>query len=192
MSDENLQQEEEVQETTPLLESESDESSELNELFEDEIEEKPLKNSSIEDRLARMEKGLAKFFSEQGRKKEETTKPAMETKGIDSEIIEEVALTKFPEAEHILDQAKQIAKATGRNILKVLREESWLIEKAKKVAEEKRIEEEAKLKINKPSSSLDSPNLDISQVKPEDVAKLKPADKIKWLKKQAEKESQAD
>jgi hypothetical protein len=191
MSDENLQQEEEVKETTPNSESESDESSELDELFEDE----PKKETpSVEERLARMEKGLSKFFSEQGRKKEEPTKPEpkAEAKGMDDEIIEEVALTKFPEAEHVLDQAKQIAKSTGRNLLKVLREESWLIDKAKAVSEAKRVEEEAKLKINKPSSGLDSPKVDISQVKPEDVAKLKPADKIKWLKLQAEKESQAD
>ena len=70
--------------------------------------------------------------------------------------------------------------------------ESWIQEKSKALAEAQKVEEESKSKISKPASGTAPRKTDISSVKPEDVEKLKPSEKIEWLKIQAEKERNSD
>lgn len=117
-----------------------------------------------------------KAFSESGQQKESSQE---QKTSYDDEVIEEVALAKYPEAEHVLDQAKDIAAKTGRSLLKVLREESWLIDKAKSISEAKKEEEESKSKINAPSSRIQK-ETKWDSITPEEVDKLSDEDFEKY------------
>lgn len=139
------------------------------------------------DEIAKKEKIADEAFRT---KKVEPTGKRVETTRTDdvSEIIIEDYLDRHKELEHIIDEAKQIAKTTGRNVLKVLKEETWLTDKAKSIEAAKVRDEETKSKLNRPSNGAAPNNVDISKVKAEDVHTLPASKKAEWLREQARKE----
>lgn len=109
------------------------------------------------------------------------------------EVIEELLLTRYPEAQHVLQNDKlrseldALAKAKGVSILKIYRESGYFQSEGKTLAEAEKVETANKSKISKPATGTDF-KADLKNVKAEDVSKLKPSEKMEWIKLQAEKE----
>ena len=199
MSDEKLdqEQEEETPDTSkpePGSESE-DTSEELDSLFGDDSQEEPKEETPdekivrLEKTVASLEKGMKKAFSRQGVEKfkekevdtKEQTRPSDEAEVLFHRIT--------PEAENVKSELKKVADSLyGGSVLKAWDNEPWLQEKAKHLAEAKQEEEKNKSKVNQPSSTTGNQKKDLASVKAEDVEKLTPAEKIKWIKIQADKE----
>lgn len=194
---------EEVVKTTPDSEEGTKDDQELEELLktEDPSDDESLeqKVERLERENARVKKGVAKFFSEKNKNKPEvkqeekkvieqptTTHP----QGVSvSPVIKNLYFDRFPEAKEVWDEVEKEAKALNKDPFELYESSSYFKGEAKAKAEAKRIEEESKAKINKPSSDTGSSSkTDLSKVKPEDVEKLSPADKAKWIRLQAEKE----
>jgi predicted Zn-dependent protease len=139
------------------------------------------------DDVQKSTKEADKLFAKGTHKQEE---PSPSTSVAPNVYEEELLTLKYPEAETILDDISDIAKKMGKGILEVYRQEKWLQDKAKAVSEEIRIEQENKSKINAPSNGTPTKTKDdIKSVKPEDVDKLSPSDKAKWVQYQVERES---
>lgn len=200
MSKEDLNQEEEVEETKPSTESESDDATELDALFADDSddeddEDENDKVAKLEKKIENIEKGVRKFFSEQGRKakQEKKVENNEEVKPVPTDDISELFFAQIPQAELVQEDLKTIADAKyGGSILKAWKGEKWLQEKSKALAAAKKEDEANREKIKKPASGTAPHKTDISSVKPEDVEKLKPSEKIEWLKLQVEKERNSD
>jgi hypothetical protein len=185
-------------EESTLDENAESEDSSLEDIFNDDSEESQDESDAdkvkrLEEKIARIEKGVKKLATDKGNQaKEEERQPVKkeikDSPSINDEVVEELLLTKHPEAEHILDELKDVAKQTGKSVLKLYRESKYFQGEAKALADVKKSEEEAKSKIKTPSSGALPPKTDISSTKPEDVDKLKPEDKLKWISLQAEKE----
>ena len=186
MTDE-LPQGEEVLETTPQVESESV-SSEFDSLFADDnsTEEAPVSREEFE----RLRKGVAKYFSEQGTKKEETKVEPQEQTGPQpiNPVLKSLYFKSNPEAELVWQTVEQEAKKLRKDPFELYEGSSYFKGEAKAKAEQKKVEEENKSKISNPSSGTAPKPLDINAVKPEDVAKLTPAQKSEWIREQARKE----
>jgi hypothetical protein len=187
MTDENLNPQEEVK-TTPPAGSESEET-DLESLFADE--EAP-EGEQPDDKVARLEKtvsdlkkGIAKAFSDKGR---ETKEVKAEPK-TDKDDVNELFYAQKPEAELVESDLKQIADAKyNGSILKAWKNETWLQDKAKAMSAAKKIEEESKSKISKPSSATGS-KVDFSKVKTvEEYKKLTPDQRAEYNKLQKEQE----
>lgn len=196
MSEEDLRQDQEVGDTTtPDTGSESTEASEdLESLFaddsqEDSQEDPQDKIKSLEEKLVRIEKGVSKYFSEKGR--ETKSEPKMAIAGGTSSVIKNLYFNANPEAREIWQEVEQAAKQLGKDPFDLYESSAYFKGEAKSRAEAKKVEDEAKSKVNKPSSGTGSKPTDISAVKPEEVAKLPPAQKIEWLREQAKKERTA-
>lgn len=181
----------ENEESTPVEESESEDTSEdLESLFDDDQEDAQEDAPVSRDELKRLEKGIQKLAAEMGRKKEpkqaeEKTEEAPKA----NSVLKSLYLKANPEANLVWDEVESEAKKLGKDPYELYEYSSYFKGEAKAKAEAKRIEEENKTKISKPESGVPSDSkTDVSKIKPEDVSKLKPADKIKWLKAQAEKE----
>lgn len=191
MTEENLLQEEEVQETTPQTESESSDASEdLESLFADEPkesqEEDPqAKIKGLEDKIARIEKGVSKFFSQKGR--EAKSEPKVEIP-MTSSVIKNLYFKANPEAQEIWSEVEKTAKQVGKDPFDLYESSAYFKGEAKLRAEAKKADEENKAKISKPSSGTGPKAVDITAVKPEDVASLTPAQKMEWVRHQANKE----
>lgn len=145
----------------------------------------------------RLLKGVKKLASIQGQKKEQPN-GKVETKADvvishQDDDVSELFFTQIPKAELVSEDLKKIAEAKySGSILKAWKGESWIQEKATAL-EVARTEDEAnKEKIRKPSSVTAPSKTDVSKVKAEDVASLKPSEKIEWLKRQAELERNSD
>jgi hypothetical protein len=147
------------EDTSKLNEGGKSEDADLESLFKDE--EAP-EGETLEDKVARLEaqdearrKGVAKFFSEKGRK-EKATKEAPEAKKTPthtSDDVTELFLESKPEAELVKDDLQKIAAAKyDGSIIKAWKGETWLHEKAKALSEEA----VAKGKIQPPSSQVPS------------------------------------
>jgi hypothetical protein len=178
----------------------------IEDIFSDETEEiKPTEGDGVEslssdalaeynkkvgkdykswDDVTKREKEVDKAFARGEHKKEEPKK----TESINDEVVEELLLSKHPEAEHILDDLKETAKLKGVSVLKLYRESKYYQGEAKSISDAKKVEEENKSKIKSPSNGTPPPKSDILATKPEDVSKLKPSEKAEWLKAQANKE----
>lgn len=195
---ENLNQELEDK-SNPADGSESDEA--LDDLFksdddsQDDLEDAE-KVKKLEERLGNIEKGVKKFFSENGRKQKviekqpESQKEAPATPAVHS-VLKSLYFDKHPEAKDYWEQVEAEAKLLGKDPFELYESSSFLKGEAKARHDAKIEEETNKAKIEKPSSGVVSKKDDISSVKPEDVDKLTPAQKIEWVKKQAEKERNA-
>lgn len=109
------------------------------------------------------------------------------------EIIEELLVTRHPEANYVLSDDKlrkeleTIAKANGTSILKVYRNSRYFQGEAKALADAAKEEEQNKSKVSKPASGIDN-KVRLEDVKDSDVSKLTPAQKVKWIQMQAKKE----
>ena len=190
MSDENLNPQEEV-ETTPAEGSESEDA--LEELFksdddsQDELEDSE-KVKKLEERLGNIEKGVKKYFSEQGRKKEEPKKEKREEIPQTNSVLRTLYFDKFPETKQVWEEVEKEAKLLGKDPFELYESSSYFKGEAKARHNAKIEEEENKSKIAKPSSGTASSKIELSSVKPEDVANLKPSQKMDWIRMQAEKE----
>lgn len=198
MSKEDLNQEEEVT-TTPNPESESEDATELDALFADddagEESDEEDKVAKLEKKIQDIQKGVNKFFSEQGRKAKQEVKVENkeEVKPVDTDDLSELFFAQIPQAELVQDDLKKIADAKyNGSILKAWKGESWIQDKSKALADAKSEDEANKSRVSKPASGTAPRKTDISSVKPEDVVDLKPAEKIEWLRLQAEKERNSD
>lgn len=198
MSDENLNQDEEAK-ATPDAGSESEDA--LDEIFKsDDDSQEELEDSEkvkkLEERLGNIEKGVKKFFSENGRKQKEAEKQPETQKEVDSKpavhsVLKSLYFDKHPEAQEYWGEVEKEAKLLGKDPFELYESSSFLRGEAKARHDAKIEEETNKAKIEKPSSGVVSKKEDISNVKPEDVEKLTPSQKIEWVKKQAEKERNA-
>lgn len=180
MDKEDLNPEEEV-ETKPAEEGES----------EDQVSESADKDDEIAElkkTVANLEKGVSKFFSEQGREKKEETK--VETKPQDDDLVEEVLLTKYPEAENVMEDLRETAKEKGVSVLNLYRNSKYYQGEAKAIADSKKVEEESKSKISKPSSGSNASKKDLSRISQDskEFANLNPSEKADWFDAQVEKE----
>ena len=101
----------------------------------------------------------------------------------DDELAEEVLLTRHPEAELVIEDARKIARDKGVSVLKAYRETKWLSQEAKSRAELQEEQEKSKQKINKPSAVVGDANTDFTRVNSlEDFNKLSRDDKVKFTK----------
>lgn len=186
MTEENPNQEEEA-EAIPAQGGESEEATDLENLFANE--ETPGENP--DDKIARLEKtvsdlkkGVAKAFSQQGRQPKE----AKEVKTEGNSVIKNLYFKANPEAELEWDNVEKTAKELGKDPFELYESSAFLKGEAKAKFEAKIEEEKNKSKIAKPSSQPGSSQIDISKTKPEEVDKLTPAQKVEWVKAQAQKE----
>lgn len=184
-------------EKSTLDENAESEDSSLEDIFNDDSEESQDESDAdkvkrLEEKIARIEKGVKKLATDKGNQAKQEVKEAPKKdstpSNINDEVVEELLLTKHPEAEHILDELKDVAKQTGKSVLKLYRESKYFQGEAKALADVKKSEEEAKSKIKMPSNGTAPQKTNISAVKAEDVSSLKPEDKIAWVRAQAEKE----
>jgi hypothetical protein len=190
MSDENLNPQEEV-DTTPAEGSESEDA--LEELFksdddsQDELEDSE-KVKKLEERLGNIEKGVKKYFSEQGRKKEEPKQEKREDIPQTNSVLRTLYFDKFPETKEVWEEVEKEAKLLGKDPFELYESSSYFKGEAKARHNAKIEEEENKSRIAKPSSGTAPSKIELSSVKPEDVANLKPSQKMDWIRMQAEKE----
>lgn len=166
--------------------SESDDTS-LDEFFK---EEDAPEGETLEEKVARMEKetaemkkGVAKFFSEKGRKDKVTTEEKTIEKSTPLDDVAEMFFDSKPEAELVKDDLQMIADAKyNGSILKAWKGEKWLQEKAKSVQEDN----VAKGKIQPPSQGSSAPKSmeAISRLSDEEQAsaikKMTNAEYAKW------------
>jgi len=179
--------------------SESDEA--LDDLFksdddsQEEIDDSE-KVKKLEERLGNIEKGVKKYFSENGRKQKEVEKqPELQKEAPANpavhSVLKSLYFDKHPEAKEYWAEVEKEAKLLGKDAFELYESSSFLKGEAKARHDAKIEEETNKAKIDKPSSGVVSKKEDISNVKSEDVQKLTPSQKIEWIKKQAEKERNA-
>jgi enamine deaminase RidA (YjgF/YER057c/UK114 family) len=173
-------------------ELDSTEADDLDSLFaEDETQEDAPVTREEYNRLL---KGVQKLASQQGREKSQpvTKQETKETSSVShqSDDVSELFFAQVPQAELVLKDLEAISKTTGKSILKVWKEESWLQDKAKALNDAKIADEENKSKISKPTSGTSASRVELSKVKSEDVSNLKPSEKLEWLKAQAQKEKE--
>lgn len=157
MPEENVNHEEEVTTTPPI--GTGTEDTELEALFK---EEEAPEGETAEERVERLEaelaktkKGVAKYFSEKGRKEKAAQAPdtAKKTPTQTSDDVTELFLESKPEASYVKDDLQKIADAKyDGSIIKAWKGETWLHKKAKALSEE----EAAKGKIQPPSSQTPS------------------------------------
>lgn len=194
MSNEDLTQEEEV-ETTPTLESESDDATELEDLFaEHSQEEEATDVDSLKKEIADLKKGLSKFFSENGRKAKQVEEKKEEAKPetVPTDDVSELFFNQIPQAELVSSDLKSIADAKyNGSILKAWKGESWIQAKAKALSDERTVNEENKSKISKPTQGTTSSRIDVSKVKAEDVSTLSADKKVEWLREQVRRERES-
>jgi|GEM_PF-3315120 hypothetical protein len=196
MSEENLNQEErEVEdifndESEDSNDSEGKDSEDASTLSDDalvEYNERVGKSYKSWDDIAKREKEADKAFAKGEHKKEETV--VKDSPSVNDEVIEELLLTKHPEAEYVMDELKDVSKQTGKSMLKLFRESKYFQGEAKSLADAKQVQEESKSKINKPTSGAGSPKKDFSNVKTsEDVANLSDKEKVDFFNHQVKKE----
>lgn len=176
----------EDEQSTPQDDRSLEDTSEIDDLFSEEeetiddlfSEEEETKEETKEDvealkkRLQEMEKGIKKLASQLGRQK---TTP--QTAAVSSTIAEELLLARYPEAENVMDEIKKAAQETGKDPLTIFKSSQFLQKEAKARLEAKQAEEEAKAKVNSPSSSI-GPKGDI----PFNQIDLTNKEHLNWLK----------
>lgn len=175
------------EDTSKLQTGGESEDADLEDLFKEEEapegETAEEKVSRMEKEMATMKKGVAKFFSERGRK-EKAAKEVKATERVpiqSSDDVTELFLESKPEAELVKDDLQKIADAKyNGSIIKAWKGESWLHEKAKALSDA----EVAKGKIQAPSSETSS-NMDMSS-----IAKLPDEEQAAAIRKMSDKEYQ--
>lgn len=190
---EDQPQDENVEKTTPVEERDSEEADDdFESLFADDETQEDAPVSREE--YNRLLKGTKKLATEFGRLKSQPKEEVKNDEPIKGTLnqgddVSELFFAQIPKAELVSDDLKSIAELKyDGSILKAWKGESWLQNKASSLENAKKEEEVSKSKINKPTQGVPPSKLDIKKVKPEDVANLKPKEKIAWLKQQAQKE----
>ena len=175
------------EDTSKLQTGGKSEDADLESLFKDEEapddETADEKVERMEKEIATMKKGVAKFFSEKGRK-EKATSEAPAPKGTpnhSSDDVTELFLESKPEAALVQDDLRTIADAKyGGSILKAWKGETWLHAKAKALSDEA----VAKGKIQAPSSEVQS----VTDM--ESIARLDDDAQAQAIRKMSEKDYQ--
>jgi hypothetical protein len=160
-------------------------SNDLESLFADSTDdaEAPVSRKEYED----LKKGAQKLATELGRLKKDKVEPK-ETPVTGNSVMKNLYFKANPEAQEIWDMVEEDAKALGKDPFELYETRQGYKLEAKARAEVKAEEEKNKTKIAKPSTQTGSSQEDISKVKPEDVEKLAPAQKVAWIKEQANRE----
>jgi hypothetical protein len=179
MTEENLNLEEEDPSKLPD-ESESEETSDLDEVLEEDSNDRV---KELEKEVADLKKGMSKFFSEQGRKTEGVKLKEV----ITPSVIKSLYFDSKPEAKEIWEEVETTAKQLGKDPFELYESSPYFKGEAKARFEAKAEEEKSKAKITKPSTEVEFEK-SIESIKAEDVASLKPGQKMAWIKAQAEKE----
>lgn len=161
MSEETVHRDEEAT-ATPPLGTESDDASEFEKLFADDSEEDEGKSEVevLKSKIDRMQKGMSKFFSEQGRKKAETPAPAARkdettTDGVqpgENPVLKALYLKANPEAEEVWDEVTAEAKKLGKDPFTLYEGSAYFKGEAKARAEAKATSEDSKKRIAGPSA----------------------------------------
>lgn len=189
MSQEDLHQEEEDT-SKPALGSESedeDDDAEFEELlskFEGSDEDEPVSREEFNA----LKKGVAKYFSEKGRKQAEEskkviteTKSAPEAKANEVDDLTEMFLEQNPKVELVKEKLDKVAQALyGGSLIKAWRNEPWLREMADSIEKEKSEEEANKAKVGAPSKIVGSNKTDFKKMPFEEAKKLSDDDFAKW------------
>lgn len=197
MSKDDLNQSEEEQSTLGF-ESKSEDSNELDELFADDSqdEEGEDKVTRLERKIENIQKGVNKYFSEQGRKQKEVVKqPEKKEEGQPTPQVNPVLKTlyfdKFPETKEVWAEVEKEAKLLNKDPFELYESSSYFKGEAKARFNAKTEEEANKSKIDKPANGAAPSKVDINNTKPEDVKNLKPEQKVEWLRAQAKKERES-
>ena len=170
-----------------------DESEESSDESQGSEEDRDAKIERLEKTVADLKKGVDKAFSDKGRqekdKPEEDDKSSekKETPKYDDEVVEELLITKHPEAEHVLDELKEVAEQKGESILKVYRKSKYFQGEAKAIADSKKSEDESKAKISNPTSVVGKGG----NIRYENIDLDKP-EHVKWLKAKPERKKGYD
>lgn len=198
MTEEDQHIDENEDDSTLEDERDSEEASEFDELFkESESDDFPTR-----EEYNNLLKGTKKLASELGRlKKERDAKPEVKTETQTtvktegevkfSPILKRLYEKDNPEIKEVWDELVKDTPQGQDPIEYYESKKGWQLEA--KARYDARTEDEAnKEKIRKPSSGTVPSKIDVSKVKAEDVANLKPSEKIEWLKRQAEIERNND
>ena len=192
--DGNEEESNEDESATPDEKRESDDASEdLDSLFEDDSQEDETpedKVKRLEDKITRIEKGVKKLATDKGREqKEKPTEERVEEKvetGVNP-VLKSLYFKANPEAQDIWDEVEKDAKELGKDPFVLYEGSAYYKGEAKTRAEAKAKEEESRKKVNIPSSDTDF-SKDVSSIKEDEVHRLTPAQKVKWLEAQVKKE----
>ena len=195
MSEENLNQDEK-DESNSQAGSESEDA--LDELFKsDDDSQEELEDSEkvkhLEERLGNIEKGVNKFFSENGRKQKEEIKPAEKKEEAQAKpqinpVLKTLYFDKFPETKEVWAEVEKEAKLLNKDPFELYESSSYFKGEAKARHDAKLEDEANKEKISKPSSGTGK-KLDFSNVKSaEDYVKMTPAQRAAYNELQKSKE----
>jgi len=194
-TNENQPIDENEQDSTLADDRVSEEATDFENLFaddDDSQEDAPV----TREEYNRLLKGVKKLASIQGQKKEQPREKVKSKADVvvshQDDDVSELFFAQIPKAELVSEDLKKIAEAKyNGSILKAWKGESWIQEKATAL-EVARTEDEAnKEKIRKPASGTAPSRVDISKIKPEDVASLPADKKAEWLKEQVRKERES-
>lgn len=199
MTEENLTPEQEAA-AKLAKESESEEALEIDKIFSEiEKEDNEEEVDFLKRKVENIEKGVSKFFSNQGRKQKEEKQPEKKEEVPIKEatpqinpVLKTLYFDKFPETKEVWEEVEKEAKLLGKDPFELYESSSYFKGEAKSRFDAKAEEERNKEKIAKPSGIPGSSKTDISKIKPEEVDKLSPSQKSEWVKAQAKKEKEMD
>lgn len=180
---EDIFAEDDTEESTPKNGDDSEQVSD--EVFLRQWNKLTGRNDKSIESVKKQEAEARKLASQIGRKKVET--PTQEKPEIHP-VMRNLYFRENPEAQIIWETVEAEAKNLGKDPFELYEGSSYLRGEAKAKFEMRKAEEEAKLKVDKPTAGSGDSSIDVSAVKAEDVSKLKPSEKIAWLRAQAMKE----
>ena len=190
MTEENQQLEEnDVKSTLDETRDSEEASTDLDSLFEDDSNDDSQKDAPVtREELKRLEKGIQNLASQLGRQSKEPKVAEVKEAPSSSSVLKNLYMQANPEAKEVWDLVEEDAKALGKDPFELYESRTGYKLEAKARLEAKKVEEESRRKIEKPSSDTASTKQDLDKIKPEDVEKLKPSEKLAWMKRQASKE----
>lgn len=172
-------------------ESESEDVSEdFDSLFADSNESQEDAPVSREE-FNRLMKGVQKLASEKGREAKAAVETKTETTSSSStvsSVIQNLYFNQNPEAKEVWNEVVETAKQLKQDPFELYESSSYFKGEAKAKAETRRVSEENRSKISKPSNGSAPTRRDVSSVKPEDIGSLSPSEKVSWLEAQVKKE----
>jgi len=195
MTEEDLRHDEDAEQSpTRIEERESEDASkDLDDLFDDDSNDDSQKDAPVtREELKRLEKGIQNLASQLGRQSKEPKETAqikaVPSTGTTGSVLKNLYMQANPEAKEVWEDVEREAKLLGKDPFELYEASSYFKGEAKARIEAKKVEEESRRKIEKPSSDTASTKQDLDKIKPEDVEKLKPSEKLAWMKRQADKE----
>lgn len=153
------------------------------ELFLKRWNETTGRNDKSVEAIQKHEAEVKKAFAEKGKVKEE--QPKIVDRQPISAVIQSLYFDKHPEARDAWAEVEEAAKSLGKDPFELYESSTFLQGEANVKFEAKKKDEANKLKVSKPSNGTASNGVDLASVKPEDVSKLKPSEKLAWMEKQA-------